>query len=577
MTATGRPATGTGHPATDTSTSTGRSTVTTATATATSTSTGATAAGPPLGAARPAQQLAGTGALLRLALRRDRLMMPLWILLLGGSFASVARSITSLYGTAAERAALAHSMNGDGLLRALYGPVFSDSAGGLTAWRMSGFGAALAAVMSLVIVVRHTRDEEETGRQELLSSAGVGRRAPLTAALLAAAAANAGLAGVTAAGLAASGEPAGGSVALALSVAATGMLFACTAALAAQLTESARAAKAIGAAAVGGAYVLKAAGDAASDAGSSVLTWLSPVGWAENVRPYAAERWWVLLLPAAAVAAQGALAYTLAARRDLGMSFLPARPGPARGRMATAGALALRLQRGSLYGWAAGFLVSGVVFGGIADGAGDLVGDNAGAREIFERMGGHSGLTEAFLAAMTGVLGTVAALYVVASVLRLHGEETGVRAEPLLAGAVGRLRWAAGHLAVAFGGSAAVVLAGGAGLALGYGRDPARVIGAALAQLPAVWVFGGLAVLLYGAAPKAAPAAWAVAGLALSLDWLGPALNLPQPVLGLSPFGHLAKLPGAEMAWPPVAVLLLLTAALVTAGLAALRRRDMSG
>lgn len=332
-----------------------------------------------------------------------------------------------------------------------------------------------------------------------------------------------------------------------------------------------------GAAAIGAAYVVKAAGDATPDAGTSGLTWLSPIGWAESIRPFAAERWWVLLLLAAAAGVQAALAYTLAGRRDLGMSFLPARPGPARGRMATAGALAVRLQRGSGYGWIAGFLVAGVVLGSITDGAGDLVGGSADARRIFQRMGGHTGLTEAFLAAMTGVLGTVAALHIVASVLRLHSEETGGRAEPLLAGAVGRLRWAAGHLAVAFTGSAAVVLAGGVGLALGYGREPGPVVGAALAQLPAVWVFGGIAVLLYGAAPKAAPAAWAVAGLALALGWIGPALELPQPVLGLSPFGHLAKLPGTEMAWTPVVVLLVLTGALVAAGLAALRRRDLTG
>lgn len=123
-------------------------------------------------------QLTGTWALLRLALRRDRIIMPLWVLVLGGSFSSVGKSISSLYGTAAQRADLAASMNGNSSLRAMYGPVFSDSVGGLVSWRMIAFGAALAAVMSLVVVVRHTREEEETGRQEMLSSAMVGRRAP---------------------------------------------------------------------------------------------------------------------------------------------------------------------------------------------------------------------------------------------------------------------------------------------------------------------------------------------------------------------------------------------------------------
>ncbi|MFD5116528.1 ABC transporter permease [Streptomyces sp. NPDC058391] len=536
-----------------------------------------TAAAVAVPAARTAgsRHLAGTRPLLRLALRRDRIMIPVWVLVLGGSFASVAQSYSALYDTAAARADLARSMSANSSLRALYGPVFTDSIGGLTAVRMVGFGAALAAVMSLVIVVRHTREEEETGRQELLSSAMVGRRAPLTAALLTALIANAALALVIVAGLAGYVGDTAGALALGLAVAGVGMLFACTAAIAAQITENARLAKGLSGAVVGAAFVLKAAGDAASDDGSSVLTWLSPLGWAENVRAFAGERWWVLLMLPAAIAVQAVLAYTLAGRRDIGMSFLPARPGPARGRLRTAGGLAWRLQRGSLFGWGTGFLLAGIVFGGITDGAADLVGGNQQTREIIERMGGRQGLTDAFLAAMVGVLAMVAALYVVASVLRLYGEETGGRAEPVLAGGVGRLRWAAGHLMIAFGGGALVVLLGGVGLAIGYGRALPAILGAALVQLPAIWVLGALAVALYGLVPKAAVAGWAVAGLALALGWIGPALGFPQSVLNLSPFGHLPKLPGTEMAWTPVLALTALAAALVAAGLAGLRRRDM--
>ncbi|MFE4641939.1 ABC transporter permease, partial [Streptomyces sp. NPDC056730] len=107
------------------------------------------------------------------------------------------------------------------------------------------------------------------------------------------------------------------------------------------------------------------------------------------------------------------------------------------------------------------------------------------------------------------------------------------------------------------------------------GDDLPGILGAALVQLPAIWVLGGLAVLLYGAFPKAAVAAWGVAGLALALGWIGPALDLPQPVMNLSPFGHLPKLPGGEMAWTPAVVLTVLAVALVGAGLAGLRRRDL--
>ncbi|MER6789553.1 ABC transporter permease [Streptomyces sp. NPDC000658] len=518
--------------------------------------------------------LTGTGPLLRFALRRDRVLIPVWTAVNTVMVLSMPATLKGLYGTPADRADLLRQVETNSSLRALIGPVLDDSLGALTAWRVGVYAAGLAAVASLLIVVRHTRDEEESGRQELIASGTVGRRASLTAALLAAGVANAVLALLVTAGLAAQG--AAGAVAFGLGLAGVGMLFATTAALAAQLTQSARAARGLTAAVLGAAFVLRAAGDASTDDGSSALTWLSPLGWLENLRAFADERWWVLGLLAAAIAAQGALAYGLAGRRDVGMSFLPTRPGPAAGRLRTAAALAWRLQRGAVLGWSAGFFLAGVVYGGLTEGAADLLGDNAKAREIFERMGGRSGLTDAFLASMTGMLGMIGALYVVASVLRLHGEETSGRAEPVLANAVGRLRWAAGHLTIAFGGAALIMLLAGLGFTAGYGKDAGPILAACLVQLPAVWLVGGLTVLLYGTAPRLAPAAWGVAGACLLIGWIGPALDAPQTVLDLSPFGHLPKLPGADMRWTPVLTLLAAAALLVTAGLTALRRRDMT-
>ncbi|MET8952720.1 ABC transporter permease [Streptomyces sp. NPDC004393] len=521
------------------------------------------------------RQLAGTGTLLRFSLRRDRVMIPLWIAVNALMVLSMPGTLKGLYGTAAERADLADQMTANSSLRAMVGPVFGQSLGALTAWRIGVYAGLLAAVMSLLVVVRHTRDEEESGRQELISSAMVGRRAPLTAALLAAAVANAVLALVITVGLA--GQGAAGALALGLGVAGAGLVFATMAAIVAQLTESARLARGLTGAVLGAAFVLRAAGDAGSNGGSSVLTWLSPLGWLENLRPYAGERWWVLLLFAAAVLVQCVVAYALAGRRDIGMGFLTVRPGPAIGRLGSAAALAWRLQRGGVLGWSIGFFLAGVVYGGMTDGATKLVGDNDKARQVFERMGGRSGLTDTFLAAMVGVMGLVAALYIVASILRLNGEETSGRAEAVLANAVARLRWAAGHLVIAFGGAALLMLLAGLGFAAGYGKETGPILGACLVQLPAVWVIGGLAVLLYGVLPRGAVGAWGVAGAALLIGWVGPALNLPQTVLDLSPFGHLPKLPGGEMHWPPVLVLTALAVVLVAGGLVGLKRRDVSG
>ncbi|MFC4512397.1 ABC transporter permease [Streptomyces ehimensis] len=534
---------------------------------------------------RPASpRLAGTGTLTRLALRRDRVLLPVWAVALSLTVAGVASAFESLYATPADRAGVSRSTNANASVRALYGPVFGDSTGGLVAWRMAVLGGVLAGIMSLVIVVRHTREEEETGRQELLSAAVVGRRAPLTAALLTALAADGLVAVLVTAGLARAGLPAGGAAALGLAVAGTGLCFAGVAAVTAQLTDTARAARSLAGATVGLAFLLRAAGDAANAGASSPLVWVSPVGWAEQTRAFAGERWWVLALPYAAAGLAAAAAFALAGRRDIGAGLLAGRPGAATAPRHLTGAtgLAWRLQRGTLLGWTVGFAVAGTVFGSLIEGAADLVGDNEGTREIIERMGGREGLADSLLAALTGLLGMVAALYAVGCVLRLRAEETSGRAEPVLAGATGRTRWAAGHLAFAGLGTAVVLLAGGLGMGLAYGVSAGDVggrlppvLGAALAQSPAAWVLASVAVLLFGALPRWAVAAWGLAGGCLAIGWLGPALRLPGWVMDLSPFGHLPRLPGAGVSAGPFFWLLGLAAVLTAVGLAAFRRRDM--
>ncbi|MFF7249206.1 ABC transporter permease [Embleya sp. NPDC008237] len=546
-----------------------------------------TAAALPLPRGGSAHHLTGTGALIRLALRRDRVLIPVWVLVVAAAVSGVERSLENLYGTGAERAKLAADMNANGSLRALYGAVFGDSYGALTTWRIGGYAALLAGLMSLLIVIRHSREEEETGRQEALSAAMVGRRAPLTSALATAALADALLLVSCTAILLGAGQPAAGSLAFGLAVALSGLMFGAVAAVAAQLTENARLAKGIAGAVLGAAFVLRASGDAAREAasaGSHPMVWVSPLGWAENVRPFAGDRWWVLLLPVGLIAGCVALAYTLAGRRDLGAGFVRPRPGPAHAPASLAGAygLAWRLQRGTLLAWAVGFAFAGAVFGGIADGAQDIVGDNTGTRDLIRRMGGHVALTDAFLSTLVGMLGLICVVFTAGSVLRLRDEETNGRAEPLLANTVGRLCWAGGHLVIAYAGPVLILAAGGLAMGLSYGitvgdvsGELPRILLAALAQLPAVWVLTGLAVLVVGALPRLSAAVWGLVGSVIALGWLGPVLELPQAVLDVSPFGHLPKLPGADVTATPYVWLLALALALPVAGLSTLRGRDL--
>jgi polyether ionophore transport system permease protein len=540
------------------------------------------------GSGRASSGLAGTGALTKLAFRRDRIMLAGWVYLILVMVASNAYTFKKLYSTAAARANLVLSGGGNPALRFLYGQLNGSSVGALTAWRIGVWSALFCALMTIFIVIRHTRADEEAGRLELLGSAVVGRQAALTAGLLTAVTASVAVAVLLSVVLPAVGLPVSGSVAFALAVGANGLAFTGIAAVAAQLASGARAARGVAFAVLGAAFMLRAIGDSAGPSGPSWLTWTSPLGWVELTRPFDGQRWWVLALPCAVLAAGVGAAYALAARRDLGAGLLPDRPGRASASGLLRGplSLAFRLQRGVLAGWAAGVAFIFAASGAAAKGIGQLLGSSTALQREFTRLGGQAAITNAYLAALMLLAGLGAAGYATSAVLRLRAEETDGLAEPLLATAAGRIRWGLSHLAVAVFGAAVLLAVAGLAAGLGYGlrtgSDPspgpqaARMIGAAMAQLPASLVIAGVAVALVGLLPGGCVAgAWTVLGVVVFIDLFGEALQLSHWLLDISPFTHAPRLPGGTVSAAPLLWLCLAALAFSAVGLAALRRRDI--
>jgi ABC-2 type transport system permease protein len=528
--------------------------------------------------------LAGTGALASLAARRDRIMLPAWIYLLTALVASTAYSFKKLYPTAAGRQEFAAAAAHNPALLSLYGTLSGNSIGSLTAWRYGTFAALGAALMSIFIVVRHTRADEETGRLELVSSAAVGRHAAFGASLAIAISANIVLGAAITAGLAVQGLPAAGCIALAAAIAGCGLVFTAVAAVTAQLAQTARTARGIAISAAVVAYLVRSAGDSAGPSGPGWLTWLSPVGWTELIRPFGAIRWWVLALPLAAAAALALGAALAASRRDYGAGLLAQRRGPARAARSLRSPLALawRMQRGTLAAWITGALVYGALVGSAAKGIGGLLGSQQ-VRQIVARLGGTAAVTNGYLAAIMSFSGLIAAGYAVSAVLRLRTEETADHADPVLATGASRTSWGLSHLVIAAAGTAAILAVTGLGAGLGYVlRSPGgagevgRLVGAGLAQLPAALVVAGIAAALFGLAPRACVAGgWIALGLAVLMLFLGALLQLSHWVQDISPFTHVPKLPGGPVAGAPLAWLTVIAVALAAAGLAGLRRRDI--
>ncbi|GAA2072466.1 ABC transporter permease [Actinomadura alba] len=537
----------------------------------------------------------GTARLTRLALRRDRVQLPIWILSGVALLAATVSSTNQRYPSDADRIEVLRTAVDSPTLLMFRAAPTGSSTGTMAMFQILAFLAVVAGLMSTLAVVRHTRQNEETGRAEMLGATVVGRHAILTAALIVTVIANAVLSVLLGFTLVGNGEPASGSFAAAAAVGATGIAFAAIAAIAAQITQTSRAANGIAAAAIGAAYVVRGAGDALGEVQANGYTmvsawpsWLSPIGWATEVRPFAGDRWLVLALPLALFAAGTGIAFALTVRRDSGVGMIPARPGPTRAAPRLLGPLGLawRLQRGTLYGWAVTITLTGLTVGSLGN---SLTGDNAlpegAANTINSLSGGDDGnLIDSLNTAMMGFMGMMAAGYAVQALLRLRSEEAGGPAEAVLATATGRSRWLGAHLTIAVAGALALLLLAGVSMGLVYGLsgddlggELAKLTGAALVQLPPALILAGFAVAAFGLLPRLTIGlAWAALAVSLILGQLGELFELPQVVRDLSPFSHVPALPAGELTVTPLVALAAIALTLGAVGMALFRRRDLA-
>lgn len=532
--------------------------------------------GRPLGHA-----FAGTGVLVWFILRRDRVKLPVWLLgitLVLSFFETVASEVA---GTA-ERAQDVRRLM-EGAMGALFGPGYGrdDISPDLYIAGVYGtFFFVLAALMSMLLVSRHTRFDEQNGRTELVCSNVVGRHAQLTAVLVVAAGANAVLALLLGGVMAANGYDAGDGLLFGAGVGAVGLVFAGITALTVQVTEYSRVAVGLAGALLGGSWVVRAVGDMIGDYGS-LLSWFSPLAWSHQTRPYVDGRWWPLLLSVGLAAATAAVGYALSARRDVGAGLVAARTGMpgAAPWLRSPFAAAFRLQRASLVWWTVALAAFGFIFGGISAQITDPADISADRVEMFG--GSIDTLVEGYLSVITLMTAVLASVMVVLGVQAVRWEESKGRTEPVLATATSRWAWFGGHLAVVALGLVGLLLVVGfmngvgAAIAVGDAGYVGDMVAAHLAYAPGVLVLLGITALLFGVFPRAIGVIWVVLGYGLFAGLFGAIVDIPQWARNLLPMEHIGKPPLDSIAWPATVILLAIAAGLVAAGLVGFRRRDL--
>jgi ABC-2 type transport system permease protein len=530
--------------------------------------------------------LAGAAALFRFALLRERLRILIWSLAVGGMVGYFGAVIPLAYSgpdALQTRAAIMKDPSGALLSGPGYG-LENYTLGAMLSNEVLGMLAVAAALMSVFLVVRHTRAEEETGRAELVRAGVVGRHAPLTAALATLLAANAAVAAALAAAMLATGLAAADSLALAAGVGTTGVVFGCVAAVTGQLSQSARTAAGLAGGAVGLAYLLRGIGDA-QRVGGSLPSWLSPIGWAQQTRAFVDLRWWPLLLGVLLAGVLIPCAYLLASRRDLGAGLLAARSGRSRATrvLATPAGLVLRQERGSLAAWCAGLLAFAFLTGSM----GQAIVESFEAQPQLAAVLGTStrgDVLRGALAAFLKYFAMAVAVHGVITVNRLRREEASGRVGLLLAAGVGRVRLLANHLGVTLAADALLLLASGFGLGAGAatalgpgaGNLAPEFTAASLAYFPLVAGFAALAALAYGLR-TGSWWVWLVLTCSLLTGLYGPLLRLPDVLLDAEPFGRVPAVPAVPLEGAPLVWMGLAAAALLAAAAAAFRRRDLAG
>ncbi len=488
------------------------------------------------------------------------------------------------YPDAIGRAAFATSFGANKGLRIFYGePYDLSSVGGYTAWRVGGTLAIAAAVFGVLAAVRALRAEEDAGRMEVVLAAPLSRRATYLGAVTSIAWQSLVLFVAELVGLLAGGLPAVGSIWLALATVSVVPVFAGIAAVAGEILPTRRLALECGGAAVAVFLVLRVVADTID--GGGWLRWMSPLGWAEELRPFTGSRPAVLLLAVAATGALSLVPVAIGRARDLGTGLVAAHDDADENRRLLSSPLAytLRTERGAIAVWSGGVAAFGFVLGVVSESVSSAGIPKSVEREL-ARLGSGSILTPVgYISFVFYFFVLVASLFTCAQIVATRRVEADQQLETVLAEPIGRVRWLGGRVAVAAGGSIAVAVASGVSTWLGAAAVGVRVPFGRLAEagancLPTALLFLGASVLAYGALPRASAAiSYGVVTVTFLWQAVGSLLGVPRWAVDLTPFAWIGLVPAEAFKATAAATMVALGAGSAVVGIAAFRRRDVLG
>ncbi len=535
----------------------------------------------------------GTWTLIKLILRRDRIKLPLWIIGIVVSLLLMIPLLKNVYGDTKSLTTLFQTFSSNPAGLFLTGPMDAPTFGGLMTIETLLWWGLVVAFMNTLLIIRHTRQNEEMGAQELILSGQTHHSTGLIAVLIVAFLMNLLVVVGLGLGMNAMEDSWGVNNAwlYALALGLFGFSWAAIAALVAQLVESARSANGIVAGLIGVTFIIRGIGDfmGKTDADGLLqpiwLSWLSPFGWMQATRSLTFPEWWPLVIPTFFIVCVAPAAFWLLSRRDVGAGILPSRRGRARAAtwLKTPLGLAWYLQKNVFIGWLLSVLVMVVTIGMLMPSMSNVYENSEAAKHLVESIGGTGELIPAFLSTMLSIVVLMVFAYAVQGIGKLRSEEASGHLENLLATHLSRLKWLALHGVVVLVGGAFMLVLSGVILAIcvnvgsDYSVDVWEYMLAGFSYFPVLLAFLGGYIFLFGMLPRTANLViWTYYGFVAFMAWLGPLLKLDQQIMDVSIMTHLAAAPAEEIIVKPLVIISLAAALLLATGFIMFRHRNIT-
>ncbi len=447
-------------------------------------------------------------------------------------------------------------------------------------YEMQLFTVILVGIMNILFVSKDTRGDEEDGRLEILSALPIGRHAVILSTVFQQVLINVVLGCVIALGLMFTGIDhftAEGAWLYGLSLTASGFMLGMMTLVIAQLASTYSQTMGISMGLLLIMYLLRAVGDVS-------LSWLSdvvPLGWIPQTAVYSENNWWPVFALLGLAAVLCISAFALNGRRDAQAGLLPERKGHAHASslLKSPLGLQLRLQRTGLIVWSIGMLVLGLSYGLVF---GDLE-SFFKTNPMLQRMltGKGDNYAEQFVPILMAIMGMVSTIPVLMAVFKIRKAMRLSHTEIVLSHAVSRVRYVMSFIWIGLFNSVAMISLAALGMYVGAAssmKTPIafeKIMYAGWVFIPAIVIFLGLAVFVMGRIEKASLLVYLYLGYTFFVIYLGQLLNVKQWMKDLTPFGHVPRLPIADMDWPAALVMLVIALLLLVFGVIGFKRKDI--